>query len=453
MQSEVYGAVPVSFFQSKPTRNEILVYSALASFQGKAEHCFPSLASIVKRSGLNNIWDVSRAISGLVKIGFIQRRQRSRSANLYILPKQAGPYAALPVSFLQTKPGKNILSVYAALSSYQGIKEHCYPSRLQIAERSGIKSLACVSRSISELKKEGWLRIKRQGQKASLYTLLTLNKHNETSRLAEKKHVEASRLAEKKHVEASHIAEKKHNGASRIAEKKHVEASHIAEKKHNEASRLAEKKHVEASRIAGNEHNEKSQRCSFPQVRGAQFPQSLIKKNPIKNPVSTPGYTNSTCTSAPQTQNRPPSAVSPPVRLKPQAGMYSSHFARLEIRKTKTDEEEEKNMELEKTKEEVLSELKVTLFPHVDSMSCWICKQHTIGQSNGKLLFDLNRNELGIRPTLDGIDRARILCRKYDGRAIHIISSPGKKEAEVEAGSQYRKIPNYPLPSHQRRVG
>ena len=432
-RSEAYAAVPISFLHSKATRNEILVYSALASFQGKAEHCFPSLSSIVKRSGLNTVWDVSRAIRGLVKSGFIQRKQRSRAANLYALPKQAGLYAALPVSFLETKPGKNILLVYAALSSYQGIKEHCYPSRAQIAERSAIKSLACVSRSIGELKKQSWLRIKRQGQKASLYTLLSLNKHIETSHIAENKHIETSQLAENKHSGASHIAENKH---------------------------------IEVSRLAENKHNENSQMCLFSQVRSAHSPQSLIKKNPFKNPVSTPSYTSSTYTSVPQTQNRPPSAVSPPavppsavsppVRLRPQAGMYSSHFARLEIIKTKTEEEEEKNMKLEKTKEEVLSELKVTLFPHVDvdSMSYWIYKQHIIGQFNGKIFFDLNKNELGFRPTSSGIDRARILCRKFDGRAIHIISSSSRKIEIRKEDRQYTKIPNYLLyPSHQRRTG
>ena len=200
--------------------------------------------------------------------------------------------------------------------------------------------------------------------------------------------------------------------------------------------------------------------CLFPQVRSAHFPQSLIKKNPIKNPVSTPGYTSSTCTSIPKTQSRPPPEVPPPVRLQPQAGIYSysSNFAKIEIIKSKADEEEEKNMKLEKTKEEVLSELKVTLFPHVDSMSCWVYRQHIIGQSNGKIFFDLNRNELGLRATPSQMDRARILCRKYDGRAIHIISSSSRKieirkEAEAEAGRQYSKIPNYPLPSHQRRAG
>ena len=423
MQAEaVYGVVPVSFLHSKPTRNEILVYTALASFQGKGEYCFPSLSALVKRSGLRTIWDVSRALSGLAKSGFVIRKQRARSANLYTLPKQIGPYAALPVSFLQSKPGKNIILVYAALSSFQGTESCCYPSRMQIGQRSGIRSLACVSRSIGDLQRRGWLRIKRQGQKANLYTLQ--NKHIGTSHLTEKEHIGASHLTEKEHIGASHLAEKEHIGASHLAEKEHIGTSHLAEK----------------------EHIEDGQMCLFPQVRGAHFPQGVNYKNPMKNPLGTHTYNNSTCTAVPKTQR-----LSLPVTFQPQA-IHSSHFSTLGIQKIKTKKEEEKNMRLEKTKEEVLSELKVTLFPHADRISCWIYKQHIIGRVKGKLVFDLALNDFGLRAVRSSIETALALCQKY-GHSVHVFSSAKKETRQAFVKKTVsRKIPNYPsYPSYRRQ--
>ena len=111
-------------------------------------------------------------------------------------------------------------------------------------------------------------------------------------------------------------------------------------------------------------------------------------------------------------------------------------------------------MKLEKTKEEVLSELKVTLFPQVDSVSCWVYRQYIAGQSNGKLIFDLSQNGFGFRPTPKQIKEAQILCQKFDGRPVYLVS--GRKKEPPQQERQYRKIPNYPSYGNfksQRRMG
>ena len=64
----------------------------------------------------------------------------------------------VPIALLQDARVKpNMLKAYAALASFQGGTENCYPSVDAIAERAGMKHDA-VSDATTALEKAGWIR-------------------------------------------------------------------------------------------------------------------------------------------------------------------------------------------------------------------------------------------------------------------------------------------------------
>ena len=168
----VFAAVPLVFLQAGYARWIIAVYGALASFQGLACECFPSLAQIALRAGVNQS-NVSRAVSILKKSGWIQCQRRRRASSLYRVLPQEGLWANLSIAVLQAKLSRRDLLVYACLAIYQGAKPNSYPSRQEIAVRLQVKSLSSVSKSISKLKQEGWLTSSQRGAKSNLYSVLS----------------------------------------------------------------------------------------------------------------------------------------------------------------------------------------------------------------------------------------------------------------------------------------
>ena len=167
----VFAAVPLVFLQEAGyARWIIAVYGALASFQGQAQDCFPSLAQIALRAGVDQS-NVSKAVSILKKAGWIQCQRRRRASSLYRVIPQEGLWARLPLAVLQAHLSKRDILVYACLAVYQGSNSNSYPSRQEIAHRMKIKNLNSISKSISKLKQAGWLGVSQRGPKSNLYSL------------------------------------------------------------------------------------------------------------------------------------------------------------------------------------------------------------------------------------------------------------------------------------------
>ena len=88
--------------------------------------------------------------------------------------RKIGVYGMVPVAILQDPKVKpNMLKAYAALASFQGGTDNCYPSVSAIAERAGMK-LDAVSDATTALEKAGWIRKTRRAneRKTNLYEVL-----------------------------------------------------------------------------------------------------------------------------------------------------------------------------------------------------------------------------------------------------------------------------------------
>lgn len=78
-----HGMVPIALNMEKDiTVADLKVYVALSSFQGSNDDSFPSREAIVERTGLV-VETVSRAVSHLVSMGWIQRIRRPNQSSIY----------------------------------------------------------------------------------------------------------------------------------------------------------------------------------------------------------------------------------------------------------------------------------------------------------------------------------------------------------------------------------
>lgn len=78
-----HGAVPVALLlEPTLTLADLKVYTALSSFQGSNDDAFPSREAIVERCGCA-LETVSRAVSHLVELGWIQRVRRPNQSSIY----------------------------------------------------------------------------------------------------------------------------------------------------------------------------------------------------------------------------------------------------------------------------------------------------------------------------------------------------------------------------------
>ncbi len=165
--SVLFARVPLVFLQAGYSKQIIAIYTALASFQGKDQSCFPSLVQISKRAGIC-YEAASKAVSFLQSEGWIHIQRRGRFSNIYTVHAKQGLWAMLPLSLLQSKLRRSDILIYAALAIYQGGKENCYPSRKELTERAKVHA-STVSKSISRLKKSGFLQSIQRGRSANLY--------------------------------------------------------------------------------------------------------------------------------------------------------------------------------------------------------------------------------------------------------------------------------------------
>ncbi len=165
--SSLFARVPLVFLQAGYSKQIIAIYAALASFQGKDQSCFPSLVQVSKRAGIC-YEAASRSVSLLQSEGWIHIQRRGRFSNIYTVHAKQGLWAMLPLSLLQSKLRRSDILIYAALAIYQGGKENCYPSRKELTERAKVHA-STVSKSISRLKKSGFLQSIQRGRFANLY--------------------------------------------------------------------------------------------------------------------------------------------------------------------------------------------------------------------------------------------------------------------------------------------
>jgi len=67
------------------------------------------------------------------------------------------PWGAVPIDvLLDDRVSHSALKVYAALASFQGHSDACYPSREQISERCGL-SLRVITKATNDLESAGWI--------------------------------------------------------------------------------------------------------------------------------------------------------------------------------------------------------------------------------------------------------------------------------------------------------
>lgn len=90
----VWGSVPIALFHDKKdekgkrsnqvNRNEIIAYAVLSSFQGTNANCFPGIPMISARANMST-GAIKKAIAGLIKKGWVERRKRFGKSNVYVV--------------------------------------------------------------------------------------------------------------------------------------------------------------------------------------------------------------------------------------------------------------------------------------------------------------------------------------------------------------------------------
>ena len=85
-KKKIFGIIPIAVILDKRlTLNDLRVYAALSSFQGKKSCCFPSLAKLAERSGVHQS-HLSNNTGRLEKFGLIQKTRRGRRiSNVYFV--------------------------------------------------------------------------------------------------------------------------------------------------------------------------------------------------------------------------------------------------------------------------------------------------------------------------------------------------------------------------------
>lgn len=85
-----------------------------------------------------------------------------------------GIYGICPIHVLQDKGiTKREISVYIAISSFQGMSVNCWPSLDEIGKRAGIRGIHKISVTIKSLEERGWVTKTRRGlQKTNVYSCL-----------------------------------------------------------------------------------------------------------------------------------------------------------------------------------------------------------------------------------------------------------------------------------------
>lgn len=81
---DVFGMIPVKFLQDKRmTHNDLKVYAALSSFQGKKENSFPKRSNIAERAGIKE-YAVSHSLQHLEVCGWIEKKKKGYGqGNIY----------------------------------------------------------------------------------------------------------------------------------------------------------------------------------------------------------------------------------------------------------------------------------------------------------------------------------------------------------------------------------
>lgn len=101
--SAIWGAVPVSLLNEPGiTLNEIRVFTALSSFQGDSDKCWPSREQVVQRafgevdpdSMKSKLSLISRATKKLSDRGYLQIKRRRNQSNLYSVIRNPQDYMA-----------------------------------------------------------------------------------------------------------------------------------------------------------------------------------------------------------------------------------------------------------------------------------------------------------------------------------------------------------------------
>lgn len=84
-----------------------------------------------------------------------------------------GRYGVVPLALLNDGPPGSAVKLYAALSCFQGVEDHCWPSVEKLQEASGLSSNDTYHTAISWLRDNGWVVTQRRGLgKTNIYQVL-----------------------------------------------------------------------------------------------------------------------------------------------------------------------------------------------------------------------------------------------------------------------------------------
>ncbi len=290
--TNIFGILPLELLKASYSKSVLSVYVALASFQGKDRRCFASLYTIAKRAGAS-YFCASRAISILRKGGWVNTQRCGPTASSYILTPKKDLWARIPISFLLcSKVSKNDLLVYAALASYQSNHSTCHPLRQQIAQRAGIKNLQTVSRSISKLKKIGWIMASQQGRRANTYACL-LEQVSDPSQ----SHFEQVNDRSQSHLEQVNDPSQSHLEQVNDRSQSHLEQVNGRSQSHLEQVNDRSQSHFEQVNDRSQSHFEQVNDCSqshFEQVHSRILGKPLLDKTSIKTSSSKSSVQHST---------------------------------------------------------------------------------------------------------------------------------------------------------------
>ncbi len=301
--TNIFGILPLELLKASYSKSVLSVYVALASFQGKDRQCFASLGTIAKRAGAS-YFCASRAISILRKGGWVNTQRCGPTASSYILTPKKDLWAKIPISFLLcSKVSKNDLLVYAALASYQSNHSTCHPLRQQIAQRAGIKNLQTVSRSISKLKKIGWVIASQQGRRANTYACLLeqvsdpSQSHFEQVNDRSQSHLEQVNDPSQSHLEQVNGRSQSHLEQVNDRSQSHLEQVNGRSQSHLEQVNGRSQSHFEQVNDRSQSHleqvNGRSQ-SHFEQVYSRILDKPLLEKTSIKTSSSKSSVQHST---------------------------------------------------------------------------------------------------------------------------------------------------------------
>ena len=280
-----YASIPIALLYDDLGKNAILVYGALSAYQADKGICYPKRKDIATRIGMNNLYDVSRAISNLKSKSWLKMIRRGANANFYSVN----------------------------LSKSIRVARNTHMATPHVAKNTHIKS-----------------------DKKSVLPHVARNTHHEAIRVARNTHMATPHVAKNSHIQHDeksilpHVARNTHIESTHVARNTHIEKPRVAKNTHIKPDKksvlphVARNTHIESTHVVRNTHIEDASRCRFPHQQGVGFLQHTSKRS-FKISPFLPNNRTSTLVEEKTNQNNRNNNKAPPEqisqKLKPQASI------------------------------------------------------------------------------------------------------------------------------------